>query len=288
MALYLFCQIISYVVKTNLWYRHLAKTLRAKLEISKFVHFAEIFQKTIIATLKLSFFKFLAAVLVVSYLLIQQRKTRWITGQLGVFGPTNTRKMSFLTTFIAHLVPSRTVTAIVGTVAAVTHVSHRGRGFESTSAPLEGLTGATNETITPLLAVKRFPLCEEAVAALDSLKTCLSTVTLGTIDERLPFTVESDASEHAISATLNQQNRPVAFFSRTLNNSELRYSSVEKEATAIVEAIRKWAHFLTGCRFTVVTDQQSVSFMYDCANHGKVKNTRENTSLVCGTERLWF
>ena len=42
-----------------------------------------------------------------------------------------------------------------------------------------------SETIKPFLAVKRFPLCEEAVAAFDSLKTCLSTVTLGTIDERL-------------------------------------------------------------------------------------------------------
>jgi len=41
------------------------------------VHFTEIFQKIIITTVKLNFFKFLAffqSVLVVSYLLIQQRK----------------------------------------------------------------------------------------------------------------------------------------------------------------------------------------------------------------------
>jgi len=41
------------------------------------VHFAEIFQKIIITTLKLNFFKFLAffrSVLVICYLLIQQRK----------------------------------------------------------------------------------------------------------------------------------------------------------------------------------------------------------------------
>ena len=84
MALFLFCQIISYVVRTNLWYRHLVKTSKAKLEISKFVHFAEIFQK-IIATLKLNFSKFWAffqSVLLVSYLLIQQRKTCWITEAL--------------------------------------------------------------------------------------------------------------------------------------------------------------------------------------------------------------
>jgi len=76
MALFLFCHIISYVVKTNLWYRDLVKTLRPKLKILKFVHFAEIFQKIIII-LKLNFFKFLAffqSVLAVSYLLIQQRK----------------------------------------------------------------------------------------------------------------------------------------------------------------------------------------------------------------------
>jgi len=55
--------------------------LRPKLEILKFVHFAEIFQKIIITTLKLNFFKFLEffkSVLVVSYLLIQQRKTHWV------------------------------------------------------------------------------------------------------------------------------------------------------------------------------------------------------------------
>jgi len=76
--IFLFCQIISYVVKTNLWYRDLVITSSLKLEISKFVHFAKTFQKIIINTLNLNFFKFLAffqSVLVVSYLLIQQRKS---------------------------------------------------------------------------------------------------------------------------------------------------------------------------------------------------------------------
>jgi len=59
MALFLFCHIISYVVKTNLWYRDLVKTSRPKLKILKFVYFAEVFQKIIITTLRLNFFKFL-------------------------------------------------------------------------------------------------------------------------------------------------------------------------------------------------------------------------------------
>jgi len=77
MALFLFCHIISYVVKINLWYKDLVKTSRPKLKILKFVHLAEIFQKITITTSKLNFFKFLAffpSVLVATYWLTQLRK----------------------------------------------------------------------------------------------------------------------------------------------------------------------------------------------------------------------
>jgi len=67
---------------------------------------------------------------------------------------------------------------------------------------------------------------------------------------------------------------PVVLFSRMLNKRELHYSSVEKEALAITEAVRKWAHFLTGRHFTIVTDQRSVSFMYSGENCGKIKNDK--------------
>ena len=80
------------------------------------------------------------------------------------------------------------------------------------------------------------------------------------LDENLPFVVETDASDFAITATLNQGGRPVAFFSHTLHKSELSHSAVEKEACSIAEAIRYWKHYLMGCHFTLITDQKSVSF----------------------------
>ena len=79
-ALFLFWQIISYVVKTNFWYRHIVETLRPKLNISKFVHFAEICQKIIIITSKLNFFKFRSFFryfLVVSYLLTEKKSLNY-------------------------------------------------------------------------------------------------------------------------------------------------------------------------------------------------------------------
>ncbi|KAJ8894296.1 hypothetical protein PR048_006911 [Dryococelus australis] len=58
------------------------------------------------------------------------------------------------------------------------------------------------------------------------------------------FTVETDASENAVVATLSQSGRPVTLFSRLLSDTETRYSSVEKEAQAIIESDRKWRQFL--------------------------------------------
>ena len=89
------------------------------------------------------------------------------------------------------------------------------------------------------------------------------------IDEDLPFTVETDASDFAIAATLNQ-NKAVAFHARTLSSTEQKHSSVEKEAYAIVEALRKWKHLLIGKHFNLVTDQRSVSFMLDLKHPSKI------------------
>ena len=131
-----------------------------------------------------------------------------------------------------------------------------------------------SDKIKPLVSAKQFPLTDEAVKAFKDLRKTLTEITQGVIDESKPFTIETDASETAISASLNQKNKPVAFFSRTLNVNELRHSSIEIEATAIVEAIRKWSNFLQGCRFYFITDQKSVSFMFYHRRQSKIKNNK--------------
>jgi len=61
---------------------------------------------------------------------------------------------------------------------------------------------------------------------------------------------------------------------------------VEKEACAIVEAIRKWAHLLSGRRFTVVTDQQFVYFMYDVRHSSKIKYEKIMRWRMHATQRI--
>ena len=116
-----------------------------------------------------------------------------------------------------------------------------------------------SEKLHPLTNVTRYPLTKEQTEAYKCLKQEFAKSSLVAIDSSLPFEIETEALEHAIAASLTQNGRPEAFFSRTLTSAEQKHSSVEKEAYAIVEAIQKWWHQLLGKRFKLITDQKSVA-----------------------------
>ena len=94
--------------------------------------------------------------------------------------------------------------------------------------------------ITPLSDTRvLFPLSQEAESPFKILRKELLEASLGCNDAHEPFTVECDASDFVIAATLNQNGRLVAFMSRTLTPCECRYPVIEKEAASIIEAVRK-------------------------------------------------
>ena len=115
-----------------------------------------------------------------------------------------------------------------------------------------------------------FPLNSEAVAAFKDLKDDLVDACLNSTNEKIPFTVETDASNSTLSASLSQDGRPWASFSRTLQGTEINQSSVEKETQAIMEAVNKWRHHWK----TLHPGQRSVSYMFNPQNASKVKNNK--------------
>ena len=68
----------------------------------------------------------------------------------------------------------------------------------------------------PLSQTTTFPISAEALTAFNTLKKDIQESIMGTVDITVPFILETDASDFAIAAVLNQSNRPVAFFSRIL------------------------------------------------------------------------
>ena len=115
--------------------------------------------------------------------------------------------------------------------------------------------------IKPITSWKSLALFSEGEQAFEDLKSIIDKAAVYAIDDSVLFEVETDASDVAITAFLNQKERPVAFLSHTLQGNELKHSAIEKEVEAIVESIRHWRHFLNGSHFTLKTDQKSVSYM---------------------------
>lgn len=70
------------------------------------------------------------------------------------------------------------------------------------------------------------------------------------------FVLYTDASNFALGAVLEQEDKVIAYASRTLLPAERRYAAVEREILGIVWSTDHWRHFLVSNRFTCFTDSK--------------------------------
>ncbi|XP_003740183.1 uncharacterized protein K02A2.6-like [Galendromus occidentalis] len=91
--------------------------------------------------------------------------------------------------------------------------------------------------------------------AFSRLKHALTKApVLAHFDPTCETTLSVDASSYGIGAVLIQNQRPVAFSSTSLTETQSRYAQIEKELLAIVYACEHFKFFIQGQQVTIETD----------------------------------
>ena len=111
---------------------------------------------------------------------------------------------------------------------------------------------------------KTFNWTKECQESFDTLKSKLTTPPILAFPRFTdPFMVSTDASDRAIGGVLSQKqdghDRVIAYWSRQLTKAERNYSTIEREALAIVGAVKEFYPYLYGFKFQLFTDHNPLT-----------------------------
>lgn len=141
------------------------------------------------------------------------------------------------------------------------------KNFSSVAAPLTSLTSPA----------KPFVWSNECKQSFESLKGIMCcTPVLKAPDFMLPFKLEVDASAVGAGAVLLQEDahgidHPVSYFSRKFNRHQLGYSTIEKEALALLFALQHFEVYLGSSEkpVQVFTDHNPLVFLSRMHNYNQ-------------------
>ncbi|GFW22405.1 transposon Tf2-11 polyprotein [Trichonephila clavipes] len=98
-----------------------------------------------------------------------------------------------------------------------------------------------------------------------TLKNYLTTPVLKQADGTPPYIIRTDARNYALGAVLLQgegsDEHPIDYASRLLTPAERNYSTTEREALAVVWALKKFRGYIEGTEITVASDHQPLKWL---------------------------
>ncbi|GFX33309.1 retrovirus-related Pol polyprotein from transposon opus [Trichonephila clavipes] len=102
--------------------------------------------------------------------------------------------------------------------------------------------------------------------AFQTLKNCLTTPpVLKQADSTQPYIIRTDANNYALGAVLLQgegsEEHPIEYASRLRTPAERNYSTTEREALAVIWALKKFCGYIEGTEITVASDHQPLKWL---------------------------
>ncbi|GFW36348.1 retrovirus-related Pol polyprotein from transposon 17.6 [Trichonephila clavipes] len=81
-----------------------------------------------------------------------------------------------------------------------------------------------------------------------------------------PYQLYTDASATAIGACLSQNDEkgkenPIAFFSKKLTETQTRWATIEREAYAVIEALKRFDSWIFGAEIEVISDHNPLTYL---------------------------
>ena len=73
------------------------------------------------------------------------------------------------------------------------------------------------------------------------------------------FDIHTDSSQYQMGAVISQDNKPVAYWSKTLTDTQKKYPTTDQELLAIVECLKAYRQMLYGQLITVHTDHKNLT-----------------------------
>ena len=116
------------------------------------------------------------------------------------------------------------------------------------------------ETITVLLGKDiKFQWSHEQEKAIHETKSILTKdggPVLTFFDVQKPVTISCDAFPTGLGGVLLQEERPVAYASRSLNDAESRYAQIEEELLAVQFSLERFHQYIYGKKVTIESDHK--------------------------------
>ena len=105
---------------------------------------------------------------------------------------------------------------------------------------------------------------EDHQRTFEDLKRCIDSEScLSYYNPQKEAVLEVDASQRGLGACLLQDNKPVAFASKTLTPTQAAYSNIERETLAIVCGIQTFHTYPFGNPFVVITDHKPLLMIHN-------------------------